>query len=118
MAKKRLVCSSTRPNIGIELQYQRAIDAMIDRMQRDVVRIIMSKYKRQPPKMAADELWEKNEDCEPLKLKIDVWDNEVKWVDTETGHYPFPIYTSSDGDLIYNVVMSIIDFINWYNAKK
>ena len=56
MAKKRLVCSSTRPNIGIELQYQRAIDAMIDRMQRDVVRTIMSKYKRQPPKMASDEL--------------------------------------------------------------
>ncbi len=69
-------------------------------------------------KIAANELWEKHEDCEPLKLKIDVWDNEVKWVDTETGHYPFPIYTSSDGDLIHNVVMSIIDFINWYNAKQ
>lgn len=71
----------------------------------------------QKTKDAAHELWEKFEDCEPLHLSIDIWNNEVKFVDTETGWYPFPVYTEKDGTVLENTWKIITDFLLWRNEK-
>lgn len=69
-------------------------------------------------KSAAEELWQSKEEVEPLKLNIDIWDNEVKWIDTETGWYPFQNYSEKDGTIIENVWNALVAFIQWYNQNK
>lgn len=69
-------------------------------------------------KIAADELWQNFEECEPLNFTIDVWKNEVKFVDTETGWWPFPIYTEKDGTVLQNTWQSVVDFIQWYKHER
>jgi SPP1 gp7 family putative phage head morphogenesis protein len=44
-----------RPNLGVERAYQRRIDALVEQMQRDVIRTIKATWNRKPPKIAQDE---------------------------------------------------------------
>lgn len=52
--KKPIRLAPIRPNLGLTIRYQSQIDAMIDAMNRDVVRSVRAQWRRRPPEMAED----------------------------------------------------------------
>lgn len=44
-----------RPNLGVQIAYQRKLDDLIDRMSRSLLRTISATYRRKPPRMASDD---------------------------------------------------------------
>jgi SPP1 gp7 family putative phage head morphogenesis protein len=52
--KKDKTIPAVQPNEGIRLAYQRALDKQINRMAKDVQRVISRTYAANPPEMAAD----------------------------------------------------------------
>jgi SPP1 gp7 family putative phage head morphogenesis protein len=52
--KKDQTIPAVQPNEGIRLAYQRALDKQIDRMAKDVQRVILRTYAANPPEMAQD----------------------------------------------------------------
>lgn len=63
MAQRKLIAPTrkpirlvpVRPNIGLEVRFQRQLDDMIEAMNRDTIRTVTRTYKDKPPEMAADE---------------------------------------------------------------
>ena len=51
---KQIVLPPTRPNAGLEIAYQKKIDAMIEEMQRSVTWWLAAAYKANKPEMATD----------------------------------------------------------------
>lgn len=47
--------SPIHPSAGIEAAYQKRLEALVDRMHRDVLRVIAAAYRANPPVMAQDE---------------------------------------------------------------
>jgi uncharacterized protein with gpF-like domain len=52
--KKPVTLAPIRPNLGIQIEFQRKLDALIERMNRDTQKTILAAYKRRPPEMAQD----------------------------------------------------------------
>src|ERR1700761_1208033 len=52
---KPVAIRSVRPNLGVQIAYQRKLDALIDRMHRAVERAIRAAWRRKPPVMARDD---------------------------------------------------------------
>ncbi len=52
--KKPITLAPIRPNLGIEIEFQRRLDALIERMNKDTTRVLLAAYKRRPPEMAQD----------------------------------------------------------------
>jgi len=45
---------AVRPNEGIRVAYQRKLEAMVDRMTKDVQRVLLRQYDTRPPELATD----------------------------------------------------------------
>lgn len=54
MAKKQKTLSPIRPNVGIEVAYQKRLDALIAEMQRSLEHWLVAAYRAKPPAMATD----------------------------------------------------------------
>jgi len=52
--KKPIRLAPVRPNAGLTIRFQAQIDAMIDAMNRDTLRVIRRTWKARPPEMATD----------------------------------------------------------------
>lgn len=52
--KKPIRLTPVRPNLGLTIRYQAQIDALLDAMNRDVVRSIRAQWRRKPPELAED----------------------------------------------------------------
>lgn len=52
--KKPVVLQPVRPNVAVQHEYQRRLDAMIDAMQRDITTRVMGQYADRPPVLAQD----------------------------------------------------------------
>ena len=53
--RKPVTCEAVRPNLGVEYNYQRRLDRLIDLMTRSVTAAVLRTYRSAPPRMAADE---------------------------------------------------------------
>ena len=53
--KRSISVAPVRPNLGLEIAYQRAIDRQIDRMHAAIMRHIAAAWRHKPPEMARDE---------------------------------------------------------------
>ena len=53
--KKPIRLKPVRANLGIQMAYQKKLDALIDRMHRAIERTVRSAWKRKPPVMARDD---------------------------------------------------------------
>jgi uncharacterized protein with gpF-like domain len=51
---KRKVLAPVRPNLGVELEYQRRLDALIEAMNRSVTFFIKAQYRENSPVLASD----------------------------------------------------------------
>lgn len=56
MADKRKTLAPVRPNLGIEAEYRRRIQKLIDEMHSSAVYWIRAKFKANPPEVSGDEL--------------------------------------------------------------
>lgn len=52
--RRRQVLAPTRPNLGIQLEYQRRLDTMIAEMQRSIIYWLRAQYRENPPELAQD----------------------------------------------------------------
>lgn len=53
--RKPIRLKPVRANVGIQIAYQKKLDAMIDRMHRSIDRTIAAAWRRKPPVMAQDD---------------------------------------------------------------
>lgn len=52
---KPVTVAAVRPNLGIQVAYQRKLDDLIDAMNRAITRAIQAQWRRDPPELAQDE---------------------------------------------------------------
>jgi SPP1 gp7 family putative phage head morphogenesis protein len=53
--KKSVRVAPVRPNLGLEVAYQRSLDRMLDRMHAAIAQAVAICWRRKPPELAADE---------------------------------------------------------------
>jgi len=53
--KKPIHVNPVRPNLGLEIAYQRSVNRMLDRMQGAIMAAVTASWRRKPPELASDE---------------------------------------------------------------
>jgi len=68
-------------------------------------------------KIVSFKLWDSGKVHEKIWLKVDIWSNEVKFIDEETGQYPICTPITSES-FIKSLWLAVVQFIQWYNTQS